>query len=204
MSLHVVMVSEPGRNQRSSQRLFPTKALIVSSDQMLPSGPFIEVMKSLAAADVRFIVVGGVAVVLHGHLRLTADLDLVLDMTPDNLRRAVSALADLDFKPRAPVPIETFESPEERKRLRREKQMEVFSLWSASRAGFEVDLFTETPFDYDEVARRATRVIVDGFEILVAPVSVLIAMKRKASRGRDLEDITVLERILRERGESDE
>ncbi len=42
------------------------------------------ILTSLAAAEVRFLVVGGVAVVLHGHPRFTADLDLVLDLERTN------------------------------------------------------------------------------------------------------------------------
>jgi hypothetical protein len=40
-------------------------------------------------AEVRFVVVGGVAVVLHGHLRATKDLDLILDLAPDEVRKAI-------------------------------------------------------------------------------------------------------------------
>jgi hypothetical protein len=35
-------------------------------------------VRKLVAADVRFVVVGGVAVVLHGYARLTVDLDLIV------------------------------------------------------------------------------------------------------------------------------
>ncbi len=43
------------------------------------------VLAALDAAGVRFVVVGGVAVVLHGHPRMTADLDLVVDLTASRL-----------------------------------------------------------------------------------------------------------------------
>ena len=39
-----------------------------------------DVFRSLTAAGVSFVVVGGVAVVLHGHARMTVDLDLVIDL----------------------------------------------------------------------------------------------------------------------------
>jgi hypothetical protein len=45
-------------------------------------------LAALEEAQVRYLVVGGVAVVLHGHLRVTADLDLVVQLTPDNVERA--------------------------------------------------------------------------------------------------------------------
>jgi predicted nucleotidyltransferase len=56
-------------------------------------GPIEHVLAALNDAGVRYLIVGGVAVVLHGHLRATADLDLVVRLEDDNARRAVEALA---------------------------------------------------------------------------------------------------------------
>jgi hypothetical protein len=49
-------------------------------------------LRALAEAQVRFIIVGGAAATAHGSARLTQDLDLVYDRAPDNLRRLVAAL----------------------------------------------------------------------------------------------------------------
>ena len=53
--------------------------------------------------------------VLHGHLRFTADLDLVVDFEKSNLGRALEAFKSLGYQPRAPVAIETFADDEQRK-----------------------------------------------------------------------------------------
>lgn len=60
------------------------------------------IFRALAAAGVRFLVVCGLAVVAHGFVRFTADVDLVLDLSPDNARRAIEALQSLGYRPRAP------------------------------------------------------------------------------------------------------
>jgi predicted nucleotidyltransferase len=52
-------------------------------------GAIEQVLSALNAARVRYLVVGGVAVVLHGHLRATADLDLVVQLGPENALEAV-------------------------------------------------------------------------------------------------------------------
>jgi hypothetical protein len=70
------------------------------------------VLAPLEEAGVRYLVVGGVAVVLHGYLRTTLDLDLVLQMERDNLERALKALAGLGFQPRVPVPLTSFADPQ--------------------------------------------------------------------------------------------
>ncbi len=66
------------------------------------------VLHALEAAGVRYLVVGGVAVVLHGHPRLTADLDLALALDTGNVRAAFAALAGLGYRPRVPVTAESF------------------------------------------------------------------------------------------------
>ena len=66
------------------------------------------VIRALNDAGVRYLIAGGVAVVAHGYVRFTADLDLILDLSEDNLRRAVPALASLGYRPLVPVAFEAF------------------------------------------------------------------------------------------------
>ena len=55
-------------------------------------GTYDEVFRALDAASVRYVVVGGTAVVLQGHARLTIDLDLVVDLSQQELSAALDAL----------------------------------------------------------------------------------------------------------------
>jgi hypothetical protein len=137
----------------------------------------------------------GVAVVLHGHLRFTADLDLVLALDRDNVLAALEALKGLGFQPRPPVRAEAFAEPEERTRWVREKGMTVFSLWSPTLPGTDVDLFAEEPMPFSELAARALPVRLDKLQVPVASIPDLIALKRRAGRPTDREDIAALERI---------
>jgi hypothetical protein len=52
-----------------------------------------KLIETLAGASVDFVVVGGVAVVAHGHVRATLDLDVCYWRTPENLERLAAALA---------------------------------------------------------------------------------------------------------------
>jgi len=60
-----------------------------------------DVLRALDAASIRFVLVGGVAVILHGVPRTTADLDLVIDLEEGNVRRFVGVMTQLGFVPRA-------------------------------------------------------------------------------------------------------
>lgn len=149
-------------------------------------------LSGLARANVRYLIVGGVAVVMHGHLRVTADLDLVLSLEKENLDRAIAALEALGFRPRAPVPLRLFADAAARESWIRETGLTVFSLWSASRPGFEIDLFVSEPFNFENVYARAVRVQLETCLATVVPLEDLIALKESVGRPRDIEDTIAL------------
>jgi predicted nucleotidyltransferase len=158
-------------------------------------GEIEQVLGALHRAQVRYLVVGGVAVVLHGHLRTTADLDLVIHLERENVLRAMRALRDLQYRPRAPVPAEAFAERAERERWIREKGLAVFSLWSPAHPTLEIDLFVSEPFDFTAVYARALRVPLERTEATVIALADLIALKRQVGRPRDQEDIAALEAL---------
>lgn len=168
------------------------------------SGTIERVLTALEAAGVTYLIVGGVAVVLHGHLRTTADLDLVLRMDDDNIRRALTALVGLGLRPRLPVPAEQFALAERRREWIDTKGLMVFSLWAPDMPGFAVDLFAEEPFDFVAVYARAVRVPLTGVTACVIGLDDLIEMKQAAGRARDQDDLLhlrALESIDHEQGE---
>lgn len=150
-------------------------------------------LSELSASGVRYLVVGGVAVVLHGYLRVTADLDLVVDLERDNVTKAIDTFSAFGLKPRPPVPLRSFADPELRAQWKDEKHLQVFSLWHSS--GLEVDVFIENPFPFAEAFERARRVAIGGREVRIAAIDDLIVMKRAAGRTKDQEDIRALEAL---------
>ncbi len=153
------------------------------------------VLQALNTAGVRYLVVGGVAVVLHGHLRTTADLDLVVQLDPTNLLRALRSLSEIGFRPRAPVALEDLADPAIRKSWIQEKNLMVFSLWHPDLAAFDVDLFVQEPFDFDEVWERRIDVTLDRTIAPVIGLEDLINLKQEAGRPRDLEDVCALKTL---------
>ena len=155
----------------------------------------VAILRALNDAGARYLVVGGLAVVAHGYVRFTADLDLVLDMEEDNLERATAALSTLGYSPRAPVRLEEFCRKEKRKRWEHEKGLTVFSLWSSRHPFTEIDLFIDSPFEDFQVAldRAARKEVVHGVEAVVVGLDDLLDLKRRAGRQRDMDDILKLE-----------
>jgi predicted nucleotidyltransferase len=156
-----------------------------------------QVLGALDRAGVRYMVVGGVAVVLHGHLRTTLDLDLVIQLEPENLEKALKTFADLGFHPRVPVPLKAFADPQTRENWSRDKNMTVFSLERPDEHGFAVDLFVKEPFDFEEVYGRALVVPLQETRATVISLPDLIAMKQAVGRDQDLLDIKALKDLVR-------
>src|SRR5947208_6720381 len=140
------------------------------------------VLTALNAAHVRYLIVGGVAVVLHGHLRATADLDLIVQLSPENALEAVRALEGLGFQPIAPVPAAMFADAEARRAWVEDKGMTVFGLWSDRFPGLEVDLFASEPLDFDAAYARAVRVQLSSTFGMVVALEDLVALKKTAGR----------------------
>lgn len=158
-------------------------------------GEIESILNALNVARVRYLVVGGVAVVLHGYLRTTADLDLIIQLDRDNVLRAIHALQNHHYRPRAPVVAEGFAEPAIREQWIRDKGLSVFTLWSPMHPTLEIDLFVSEPFDFDAVYARALRVPLEKAEATVIGLEDLVALKRRVGRPRDLEDIAALESL---------
>jgi hypothetical protein len=83
---------------------------------------------ALNAAGIRYLVVGGLAVLAHGYLRVTRDLDLVISLDGNNPRRALELFARYGYRPNIPVDLMDFADPEKRRIWQREKGMQVYQL----------------------------------------------------------------------------
>jgi hypothetical protein len=156
---------------------------------------FEPVFAALNAAHARYVVVGGLATVLHGYARLTADIDMVIDLDPVEVKRTLGAMSALGLRPRAPVGPLAFADAEVRRSWVVEKRMTVFSFWDPAVPMREVDLFVEYPIPFDELWNRSKVVALQQTTIRIASIEDLITMKRIAGRPEDLQDIEALQVI---------
>ncbi len=150
-------------------------------------------------SQVRYLIVGGLAVVAHGFTRLTMDVDLVVGFGDGNEERAITALKRLGYQPRIPEAIESFLDSQKRKIWSRDKDMIVFTVWKGTS---EVDLFLQAPFDFAAAYADAVWKAGDEAGSIHLPfidVQRLIAMKQTAQRPKDLEDIRNLRSLWGDR-----
>jgi hypothetical protein len=157
---------------------------------------FEPIFQALEEAGIRYVAVGGVAVVLHGHARLTTDLDLAVDLAPAPAAAAVRALGSIGFRPRLPVDADDFADPDTRQRWIDEKGMTVFSLWDPSDPTRAVDLFVVEPIDFEDLWAHASVVDLETTRVRIASIPDLIRMKEISDRPLDRDDIDALRTIL--------
>lgn len=106
------------------------------------------IVKALNGAKVQYLIVGGLAVSAHGYDRLTVDVDLVIGLEPENIKRALHALHLAGWRMSIPVTAEDFANPKLRESWRKKKNMIVLKLWSDEHRRTPVDIFVCEPFDF--------------------------------------------------------
>lgn len=158
---------------------------------------FEPIFEALNSAEVRYVVVGGLATVLHGYARLTADVDLVVELEPPQARKTVEVLLGLGLKPRVPVRALDFADADIRNSWIREKGMQVFSMVDQANPMRVVDLFVDHPIPFEELWARSESIALTNVAVRVASIPDLVHLKRRASRPQDLLDIEALEVIER-------
>lgn len=160
--------------------------------------PISDALVALCRADVRYVVVGGVAAVMQGVERVTYDLDLVVELTEASCLRAIDALLGIGYRARIPADPRGFADAGTREAWIRDKNMMVFSFFDTASRRAQVDIFVRYPLAFESLWERATRVEVEGQEVRLASPEHLVRMKREAGRPKDLEDIKALGFSLQE------
>lgn len=157
------------------------------------------ILGALEAGNVRYVVVGGLATVLHGYPRLTVDIDLIVDLAPEEARKAIDVLVGLGLVPRVPVEASDFADGSTRESWIRDKNMRVFTMLDANNPMRQVDLFVESPIPFDQLWKRSEVLALRGTNVRVAAIEDIIAMKKLAGRPQDFADIEALEAIAAQR-----
>jgi hypothetical protein len=143
------------------------------------------ILEALALHDVDYVIVGGLAVQTHGHVRTTVDIDVYPRPEPSNLARLADALNALDARVLNPgsegAKIDAATLPRA-------------TLWQFATRHGAIDVLHDVPGapSYDGLRARALEIQLGGIALAVAGRDDLISMKRASARPVDLEDLAAL------------
>lgn len=137
---------------------------------------------------------------LHGVIRFTADLDLMVSLDNNNIKKLLEAMKILGYKPRLPVDPEDFSKPEIRQDWINNKNMKVFSFAHTKDDHKSIDIFTHEPIPFEEAWQRKQIAKTKDVSINIISFKDLIALKKISAREQDLNDIKMLEELGKKYG----
>ena len=156
---------------------------------------YLDLFSALNAHKVEYVLIGGLAVALHGVERNTMDIDISVVISPENLGRLIDAAQELQLTPVLPVPLSALADIETLRQWRANRNMEAFALRTPDMAGVTVDVLLFPPVEPEALCSRAVVLDVSGVPVRLACIDDLIALKRAVGRPIDLSDIEHLNRI---------
>ena len=156
---------------------------------------YIDIFKALNKARVGYAVAGGVAVVLHGYLRFTADLDLVIDLKKKNAEKFFVILQKLGYNPKIAVNKEEFASKTIRRRWIKEKNAVVFTFFHRKDPLMLIDVFIREPIAFSMIKKKIIRIKLRNIVIPVISLNHLIKLKKISGRPSDIMDVKNLQEI---------
>jgi predicted nucleotidyltransferase len=139
---------------------------------------YVEVIKSLNSREVKYVIIGGTAAIVHGVPRMTFDLDILIEATPENASLLLDAFLD------ARLGTALLTTPE----ALLSKEITIFN------DRVRIDVQTSTPgLTFAEAWSRREILTFEGVDFPIASRPDIIASKRAAGRPIDLDDVKSLE-----------
>ena len=151
-----------------------------------------DIFGALARHNVDYVVIGGVAAILHGAPYNTGDIDICPSRKPDNLVRLASALTDLDAR------IYASELSEGLPFDRSAEMLERAGIWNlVTRAGrLDVSFLPSGTQGYDDLLRDVVHYDIHGLSVPTASLADVIRSKEAAGRPKDQWILHTLRQML--------
>lgn len=156
---------------------------------------YVDLFSALSRHKVDYLLIGGLAISLHGVERSTMDVDITVAMNPGNLATLIETAKELGLSPVLPVPLESLNDLELLRHWHSERNLEAFALRAPELAGVTLDVLLFPPVEFSGMSHRAVVFNVANIPIRVASIDDLIALKQAVGRPIDLSDIEHLKRL---------
>ena len=160
---------------------------------------YLALFKALNAHNIDYLLIGGLAVNLHGIPRMTMDVDLVIALDADNIAKLETCAKYLGLRPSVPVKLADLADATTRDTLFWEKHLIALSLISDKPKLPTVDIVIHHPLDFEKAYKNKVERDISGTPVMLASIEDMITLKQAAGRAQDLADIAHLERFLNEK-----
>jgi len=155
--------------------------------------PYYSLFQALNQASIRYIVIGGVAVNLHGYRRFTADIDILLALDEENLKKMTILMHEMQYTERVPVALQELSDDAVVKQLLEEKGMAAYTFVSNGQERIDIDILATASLAFPEYEKHQVFIdVAENIKVPVVSIDDLIALKRDVDREKDREDIKAL------------
>ena len=156
---------------------------------------YLDLLSALNRHEVRYLLVGGLAMNLHGVPRMTMDVDIMLALDEVNLEGFFAVAEELKLRPSLPVSLKELADPTKRETWVKERNLIAFSLYCTEKMAPTVDVLIGTDLPFETAHARRVKREISGVPVSLAAVEDMLALKELAGRAQDKADIEHLRRI---------
>lgn len=153
---------------------------------------FERVFRELNRSKVKYLVVGGVAINLHGYLRFTGDLDLLITLDKKNLGKMDKAMKKLKYSERLPVPILALSEKKQVEKWLKEKNLKAYTFNPPQNNLLQIDVIIEDSLKFASYKKNKKIKNIGQLKIPVVSIEDIIKMKKRAKREKDILDIKII------------
>jgi hypothetical protein len=148
---------------------------------------FYDFIRLLNSNNVKYVLVGGLAVVIHGHFRTTKDMDIFYERSTENSENVLKSINEFGLK---------------YLKLSVEDLMDTNGFIKLGNAPVRIDLFCELPgVDFETVFKNCVEYVDENVTMNVIHINHLIQNKIAVGRLQDLDDVNKLRKIIKKRNE---
>ncbi len=138
-----------------------------------------EFLESLNKKGAHYLIIGAVALAVHGCPRMTGDLDILIEASLENAKKVIEALREFGFSDLS---------------LKEEDLLEPGYVIQIGFPPNRIDLHTSAPLPFEELFRERIEIEIEGIKLSLVSREHLIKIKEKVGRVQDLADVRCLKR----------
>lgn len=153
----------------------------------------------LSEHKVHYVICGGVAVNLHGIPRMTADIDIILDLNSANIQNFKKAADDLKYKLSVPLSLDELTDEKRRTDIVKDKNLIALSFYNYDKNYLALDVLIDFPILFADLWEEKEIRKNNGTEIFLVSLNHLIKLKEYSNRIQDQQDVYFLSKMKNEK-----
>jgi len=160
-----------------------------------------EILRGFKKYKVKYVLVGGIAVNLLGYMRSTADMDILVEMSDENLAKIVTLLKKKGYRIKQPVDPMGIADIQTRQHWIKNKHMKAFNFYKDNEMK-EVDIIIESPVTFEQAKKNIVYIKSGDLNLPVISIDDLIKMKKSAHRTvdkLDIEELKYVKKLMRKK-----